>query len=54
MPGRVLDAGHSSVNQIFLEVTVLKDGHVKSIIDKATVQLEGSPTVGGRNVGIGS
>lgn len=37
MPGRVLGAGHSGVNHIFLEGTILKDGYIKSIMDKATV-----------------
>lgn len=39
MRGRLLGAGDSAVNQIFLKGTVLKGGYIKSIIDKAMVGL---------------
>lgn len=35
--GRVLGAGHSAVNQIFLEGTVLEYGYIKSIINMSIV-----------------
>ena len=39
MPSRVLGREDSAVTQIFLEDTVLKDEYIKSIADKAIVEL---------------
>ena len=52
MPGRVLGAEDSAVNQIFLEGTVLKDGYIKSITDKATIGLGSCHAIRGCNIDI--